>query len=37
MIRSKFQNFNIGHDGTLPIGNFMLIEKNNIALQIFDF
>jgi hypothetical protein len=32
MIRPKFQNFKIGHDGILSIGNFILMIKNNILL-----
>jgi hypothetical protein len=36
MIRPKSQTFNIGHDGIPSMGNFMLVSKNKIALQIFD-
>jgi hypothetical protein len=32
MIRPKSQNFKIGHDGILSIGNFILMIKNNILL-----
>jgi hypothetical protein len=30
MIRPKSQNYKIGHDGILSIGNFILMIKNNI-------
>jgi hypothetical protein len=32
MIRPKSQNFKIGHDGILSIGNFILMIKNHILL-----
>jgi hypothetical protein len=32
MIRPKSQNYKIGHDGILSIGNFILVIKNNILL-----
>jgi hypothetical protein len=32
MIRPKSQNFKIGHDGILSIGNFIPMIKNNILL-----
>jgi hypothetical protein len=32
MIRPKSQNFKIGHDAILSIGNFILMIKNNILL-----
>jgi hypothetical protein len=32
MIRLKSQNYKIGHDGILSIGDFILIIKNNILL-----
>jgi hypothetical protein len=32
MIRPKSQNFKIGHDGSLSIGNFILMIKNHILI-----
>jgi hypothetical protein len=32
MIRPKSQNFKIGHDGILSIGNFILMIKNHILI-----
>jgi hypothetical protein len=32
MIRPKPQNYEIGHDGILSIGNFILMIKNQILL-----
>jgi hypothetical protein len=33
MIRPKSQNYTIGHDGILSIGNFTLVIKNHILLS----
>jgi hypothetical protein len=33
LIRPKFQIPNIGHDGTLSIGNFMLMKKKTKNLE----
>jgi hypothetical protein len=32
MIQPKSQNYKIGHDGILSIGNFILVIKNQILL-----